>query len=305
MVDNYEARVSSNTTLDTNDPDFFNTNDQFDDLEDDFLDIYDLSFRQRVLYQGKRKFRALRDKFLELSLIKKSGIVLLVLLKIILVTILIQKREAILQYLVKISNDLNSKWYTPILIFSLIFLVSFPPLIGYSSISSAVGLIYQVSFKAWLLLSFSTVVGSVVSFAVFKTVLHSQAERMIRWNTKLEAISSVLQDHNSYWILAMIRLCPFPYSFTNGGLAAIYGVSIRNFAIANVITTPKLLLYLFVGSRLRKMGETESSSSRLLNLFSIFLAVIFAMITTWTLYSRVKKRYHEIRRDQQNNFDVF
>nr|CAI6607374.1 AIF_HP1_G0030750.mRNA.1.CDS.1 [Saccharomyces cerevisiae] len=51
---------------------------------------------------------------------------------------------------------------------------------------------------------------------------------------------------NSYWILALLRLCPFPYSLTNGAIAGVYGISVRNFSIANIITTPKLFIYLFM-----------------------------------------------------------
>lgn len=305
MADQYEARVSSNGTLGAADQDFLNSNENFDDLDDDFLDIYNLTWKQRIIHHGKRNLKLVREKFTSLSYRNKLLVVSFAVLQVCLVVVLILKREALLKGLVDISNDLNAKWYTPVVLILLIILVSFPPLIGYSVLSMSIGLIYGVSFKGWLILAFASVTGAVVSFVTFKTMLHSQAESLIRWNSKFEALSSVLQENNSYWIIALIRLCPFPYSFTNGALAAVYGITVKNFVIANILTTPKAFFYLFIGSSLKNMGETDSGSTRFYNLMSILFTDVLLILTAWVLYYRIKKRYLELQREQQNSFDVF
>lgn len=305
MADLYEARVSSGGLSRPSDTDFLDSNDNFDDLDDDFLDIYNLSWRQRIVQHGKRHLRNGKDKFNALSRRKKALVVFLGVLEIILIFITVVKREAIMKGLVDASNDLRQKWYTPLVLMLLILAVSFPPLIGYSFLSLSTGLIYGLSFKGWFILAMSTVIGSVLSFTVFQRLLHSHAERLIRMNPKLEAVSSVLQGNDSYWMIALIRLCPFPYSFINGAIAGIYGISIKNFAIANIITTPKAVIYLFVGERLKNMGETDSGSTRLINFISILLANGFLILTTWFLYYRFKKRYLELQSEQQNSFDIF
>lgn len=147
-------------------------------------------------------------------------------------------------------------------------------------------------------LGIRSVTGSILAFALFKTVLRSQAEKLIRWNPKFEALASILQDNNSYWILALIRMCPFPYSLTNGAIASVSGVSLRNFSLASIITSPKLAMYLFIGSRLKNMGETDSTASRLFDLLSIILTAVVLSLTAWILYFRTKRRYLELQRRQ-------
>lgn len=301
MAEQYEARVSSQGVLSNNNTGLFSDNndyDGFEDLDDDFLDVYNLSPRQRLVHQLKKSQYKLRDFFQSLPLWKKLAVIAFGVIDIIVLLIILIFHGKILNKMVEISNDLKEVWYTPLLFFVLLFGVSFPPMIGFSLLSTSVGLIYGVSFTGWIILFLGSVTGSILAFALFKTVLRSQAEKLIRWNPKFEALASILQDNNSYWILALIRMCPFPYSLTNGAIASISGVSLRNFSLASIITSPKLVMYLFIGSRLKNMGETDSTASRLFDLLSIILTAVVLSVTAWILYFRTKRRYLELQRQQ-------
>lgn len=301
MAEQYEARVSSQGVLSNNNTGLFSDNndyDGFEDLDDDFLDVYNLSPRQRLVHQLKKSQYKLRDFFQSLPLWKKLAVIAFGVIDIIVLLIILIFHGKILNKMVEISNDLKEVWYTPLLFFVLLFGVSFPPMIGFSLLSTSVGLIYGVSFTGWIILFLGSVTGSILAFALFKTVLRSQAEKLIRWNPKFEALASILQDNNSYWILALIRMCPFPYSLTNGAIASISGVSLRNFSLASIITSPKLVMYLFIGSRLKNMGETDSTASRLFDLLSIILTAVVLSLTAWILYFRTKRRYLELQRQQ-------
>lgn len=301
MAEQYEARVSSQGVLSNNNTGLFSDNndyDGFEDLDDDFLDVYNLSPRQRLVHQLKKSQYKLRDFFQSLPLWKKLAVIAFGVIDIIVLLIILIFHGKILNKMVEISNDLKEVWYTPLLFFVLLFGVSFPPMIGFSLLSTSVGLIYGVSFTGWIILFLGSVTGSILAFALFKTVLRSQAEKLIRWNPKFEALASILQDNNSYWILALIRMCPFPYSLTNGAIASVSGVSLRNFSLASIITSPKLVMYLFIGSRLKNMGETDSTASRLFDLLSIILTAVVLSLTAWILYFRTKRRYLELQRQQ-------
>lgn len=301
MAEQYEARVSSQGVLSNNNTGLFSDNndyDGFEDLDDDFLDVYNLSPRQRLVHQLKKSQYKLRDFFQSLPLWKKLAVIAFGVIDIIVLLIILIFHGKILNKMVEISNDLKEVWYTPLLFFVLLFGVSFPPMIGFSLLSTSVGLIYGVSFTGWIILFLGSVTGSILAFALFKTVLRSQAEKLIRWNPKFEALASILQDNNSYWILALIRMCPFPYSLTNGAIASVSGVSLRNFSLASIITSPKLAMYLFIGSRLKNMGETDSTASRLFDLLSIILTAVVLSLTAWILYFRTKRRYLELQRRQ-------
>lgn len=303
MAEAYEAHISSNRALIEDRSGVFANNEDFEDFDDDnFLDMYTMNPRQRLAHQ----FRKLRNKGIEhyrnLPVWKKALLGLAAVVQFVVVILIFVYHDRILKSIVDASNEMRAKWYTPILFCALVFAVSFPPLIGFSLLSVMVGIIYGLSLHGWFILFLGSLGGSVTAFILFKTLLHSQAERLVRANAKFEALTSILQDDDSYMMLALIRLCPFPYSFTNGAIAGIYGVTLRNFTLASIITSPKLLMYLFVGSRLKKMGETDSSSSRLFDVASILFTALMLALTTWVLYTRARKRYQELQRSQ--NLDV-
>ncbi|CCD25315.1 Tvp38p NDAI_0E04980 [Naumovozyma dairenensis CBS 421] len=268
------------------------------DLDNDFLDVYQMTPRQRIILNLKKSAYNLLNRFYSLPLWQRIILVILGIIQLILMILLLVFHNKILNKLVDVSNELSEKKSTQPILLLLLFIVAFPPLIGYSFLSTATGLLYGVTFHGWILLSFGTVCGSVASFTAFKTILHSRAEKLVHANRRFEALASILQENESYWMLSLLRLCPFPYSFTNGAIAGIYGISIRNFTIANLITTPKVLIYLFIGSRIKSMGESDSTSSRLFDFLSIVITMLVFMLTAWLLYYKTKKRYLELR-----NFD--
>ncbi|CCE64975.1 hypothetical protein TPHA_0J01540 [Tetrapisispora phaffii CBS 4417] len=271
-----------------------------DGFDDDFLDIYNLAPRDRLVYQAKKTVNQILGHFYALPIFHRIIIIILLSVVGLLGFILLIFHEKILNKLVSTSNELKESWSTTYILFFLIFLVSFPPLIGFSLISTVTGIIYGISFHGWSILASGAVVGSVCSFAVFKTFFHDRAERLVHMNSRFEAFASILQENNSYFILALLRLCPFPYSLTNGAVAAVYGVSVKNFAIANIITTPKLVIYLFVGSKIKNFSEAESAGTKLLDVFSIVLALAALVATAWILYFKTQKRFAQLQSQRQS-----
>ncbi|SCU77563.1 LADA_0A01090g1_1 [Lachancea dasiensis] len=298
MSEAYEARVNANRPFNESQPILFSTNEDFDDLDDDFLDMYTMNPRQRLLRQLQKVRNKLIDHFQRLPAWKKFLVVIAILLQMTLTILVLVFHDKILHAMITASKELRARWYTPLVCVLLVFGVSFPPLIGFSLLSVTVGIIYGVSFLGWFILFIGSLSGSISAFVLFKTLLRSQAERLAHANAKFEALASTLQDDDGYWMLALIRLCPFPYSFTNGAIAGIYGVTLKNFSLANVLTSPKLLMYLFIGSRLKNMGEDSSASSRIFDVVSILITGIILALTTWLLYTKAKRRYQEMQRNQ-------
>lgn len=257
----------------------------------DFYDNYQLSPRQRLMTQIKKFYVNLLNQFLSLPLWQRIVLIFAGLCCGTIGLLLLVFHNKIFNWLVTVSNELHDKKSTQFILGCLIFVVGFPPLIGYSFLSTSTGLIYGVSWHGWLILSISSVCGSIASFTVFKNILKSRAEQLVHTNKRFEAFASILKENNGYWFLALLRLCPFPYSLTNGAIAGVHGITIKNFAIANLITTPKLFIYLFVGSKLKNIGETKSSSEKIFDILSIvFTGVVFTM-TAWLLYFKTQQRY--------------
>lgn len=260
----------------------------------DFLDIYHLTPRQRLMYTVKKVLYHLSNQFFKLPLWQRIIVTVTTVLFLILGIMFLIFHKTILNSLVETSNNLREKISTQFVLGLLIFTVAFPPLIGFSFLSTSTGLIYGVSLHGWLLLSISSVTGCIASFYVFQNILKSRAQRLVHSNKRFEAFASILQENNSYLILALFRLCPFPYSLTNGAIAGVYGVSLRNFAIANFITTPKMFIYLFIGSRIKNLGETKSTGEKMLDLFSILFTLTVLFFTAWLLYFKTQNKYREL-----------
>lgn len=56
----------------------------------------------------------------------------------------------------------------------------------------------------------------------------------------------------------MIRFSPFPFNVSNLFFASLQSISLANFMIATATTTPKLLLHVFIGSRLFQLVDRGS-----------------------------------------------
>ena len=105
---------------------------------------------------------------------------------------------------------------------------------------------------------------------------------------RFEALSLVLK-HDGLKLLVMIRLCPLPYSISNGAISTFPTVSTWTFALATAAATPKLFGAIFIGSRLAviaKSGEKMDAATKAINWISIVLGVILGGLTGLIIYKR-------------------
>lgn len=107
-------------------------------------------------------------------------------------------------------------------------------------------------------------------------------------DTRFAALSLVLK-HDGLKLLCMIRLCPLPYSISNGAISTFETVKPSMFALATTIVTPKLLIHIFIGGRLAaiaKSGEKMDATTKAVNWASIIGGVILGILTACFIYSR-------------------
>jgi len=175
---------------------------------------------------------------------------------------------------------------------------SFPPMIGYSTCVTIGGFVFGM--KGWFILASATIVGSTCSFIVSKTLLKSYVSRIAEQNKRFAALSLVLK-HDGLKLLVMMRLCPLPYSFSNGAISTIPTVTWQNFALATAIASPKLLLHIFVGSRLGDIaenGDKMDGKTKAVSYISILIGMIAGALTGYFIYSRTKVRARELEAEE-------
>ena len=110
--------------------------------------------------------------------------------------------------------------------------------------------------------------------------------------------------HDGLKLLIMIRLCPLPYSLSNGALSTIPTVTWLRFAIATVIVSPKLLVHIFIGAQLGRLAEhggEMDAKTKAVSYISIVVGAIMGIATGWIIYRQTTKRAQELEAQERDH----
>ncbi|CAK7214920.1 Tlg2-vesicle protein [Sporothrix bragantina] len=193
-------------------------------------------------------------------------------------------------------HDMRGGW---VLIWLMIFITGFPPIIGYSSACTLAGLVYGFPW-GWPLAASANVVGSLAAFVASRTVLSRYVDRLVGSDHRFVALSQVLR-HDGLWVLAAVRFCPLPYSLSNGFLATIPSITPLNFALSTAMASPKLLVHVFIGSRLAKLaedGDSMSAGDKALNYLSMAIFGCVGVGVGLFIFRRTMARAAEIAAEE-------
>ncbi len=111
----------------------------------------------------------------------------------------------------------------------------FPPVIGYSTCVTVAGFVYGFPL-GWPIAASATVVGSTAAFLTSRGVFAGYVQRLVGGDKRFIALGQVLR-RDGIAVLVMIRLCPLPYSLSNGFLATVGSIQARGFALATAAAT--------------------------------------------------------------------
>ncbi|TGJ80035.1 hypothetical protein E0Z10_g8727 [Xylaria hypoxylon] len=181
-----------------------------------------------------------------------------------------------------------------VLLFLLSAITAFPPIIGYSTTVTIAGFIFGFP-HGWFIVASATVVGSTASFIASRTVLSTYVQRLVGEDRRFVALGHVLR-HDGLLVLAAIRFCPLPFSLSNGFLATIPSISPGSFALATALSTPKLLIHVFIGDRLAQLAENDDMplGTRIINYVSILFGLVVGITVGWFVYQRTMRRAKEL-----------
>ncbi|KAI0486196.1 hypothetical protein F4859DRAFT_360566 [Xylaria cf. heliscus] len=181
-----------------------------------------------------------------------------------------------------------------VLLFLLSAVAAFPPTVGYSMTITIAGFIF--GFPAgWPIVAAATVVGSTASFLASRTVFSAYVQRLVGDDRRFVALGQVLR-HDGLPVLVAIRFCPLPFSLSNGFLATIPSISPARFALATALSTPKLLVHVFIGDRLAQLADNDDmpAATRLVNYLSILFGSVVGITVGWFVYRRTMRRAKEL-----------
>ncbi|KAK8056770.1 hypothetical protein PG993_001997 [Apiospora rasikravindrae] len=187
-------------------------------------------------------------------------------------------------------RDLPGGW---LIVWLMTFGCAFPPMIGYSTSITIAGLVYGFP-GGWPIVATATVAGSTTAFFTSRTVFSSYVDRLVGNDTRFVALGQVLR-HDGLWVLAAIRFCPLPYSLSNGFLATIPSISPLSFALATALASPKLLIHIFIGSRLAMLGgDAMTAGDKVINYLSMLLSMVVGTAIGLVIYRRTMARAKEL-----------
>ncbi|KXL51526.1 hypothetical protein M433DRAFT_140549 [Acidomyces richmondensis BFW] len=233
-----------------------------------------------------------------LTPLQRAGLVILHIVFFIMVILSLvygHRMFAWLAPLAKKWRELRGGW---LIMWAMTFCVSFPPLIGYSSLLTISGFVFGM--KGWFIMSTATVVGSTCSFLASRTVLKPYVSKLTEKNNQFDALSLVLK-HDGLKLLVMIRLCPLPFSLSNGAISTIPTVTWQKFALATALATPKLLVHVFIGGRLGDIAENGDKmdlKTKMISYASIVLGSLAGIATGYFIYTRTKARAKQLEAEE-------
>ncbi|RFU32021.1 hypothetical protein B7463_g4290, partial [Scytalidium lignicola] len=256
-----------------------------------------LSVKDRVLINAQKIQRRVISTFQRMSLVQRILAAIAGLIALTLGILFLVFNERIFGMLAPAAakwGDLNGGWA---ILWAVTFFCAFPPIIGYSTAVMISGFVYGFP-NGWFIVSTATVLGSTASFLASRTVLSKYVNRLVGEDRRFAAFALTLK-HDGLKILCMIRVCPLPYSLSNAAMSTFPGVNPLMFALATAISTPKLLIHVFIGSRLRSIADAENGgkldpTTRLINYASIAFGGILGAVVSWIIYSRTVARAREL-----------
>ncbi|ETS87594.1 hypothetical protein PFICI_01422 [Pestalotiopsis fici W106-1] len=192
-------------------------------------------------------------------------------------------------------RDLRGGW---IIVWLMTFATAFPPVIGYSSTITVAGFVFGFP-GGWPIVASATVAGSAVAFLTSRTIFSGYVDRLVGADRRFVALGQVLR-HDGLLVLAGIRFCPLPYSLSNGFLATIPNINPLRFAAATALATPKLLVHVFIGSRLAQLAEDDdmSTGDKVINYLSMLVGGLLGMGIGLFVYRRTMARAEELAREE-------
>ncbi|RYP54953.1 hypothetical protein DL768_000269 [Monosporascus sp. mg162] len=186
-----------------------------------------------------------------------------------------------------------------VLVFLLTCATAFPPMIGYSTCLTVSGFVYGFP-GGWPVVAAATVFGSTAAFAASRTVLSRYVHRLVGADRRFVALGQVLR-HDGLLVLAGLRFCPLPFSLSNGFLATIPSVSPLGFALATAVATPKLLVHVFIGSRLAMLAESGDKMTvgdKAVNYLSMLVGSVVGLVVGLVVYRRTMARAEQLAREE-------
>ncbi|KIM68625.1 hypothetical protein SCLCIDRAFT_885490 [Scleroderma citrinum Foug A] len=220
--------------------------------------------------------------------------------------ILLVTPSRIAQFVYDLAQRIRHVPYGSLVLMIAVVIASFPPFIGHSTLMNVYGFTYGL--QGFVPAAISTIAGSA---AAFVTLRHLFRDRLRQWtstNDNWQALESVIRA-KGLGLIILIRVSPFPpWVYSNSLFAGIEAVSLAQFALATLFVLPRVLVFIFIGSRIASLSDGEQRSqmdaqTKFINFLVIIGSVVISLVVSSILYSFMKKEVAAIHTDSSRTDD--
>ncbi|KAK2004638.1 hypothetical protein LX36DRAFT_354616 [Colletotrichum falcatum] len=252
------------------------------------------SLNRTVRYAVKTGNR-LWDMYLGLSPVQRVAVAAFLLVVNVLGILMLVYSHAIFKWLGPVAQKWRALPGGWLIIWAFTFLTAFPPMIGYSTAISISGFVYGFPL-GYPIVATATVAGSLTAFYTSRGIFSGYVHRLVGQDHRFIALGQVLRK-DGLGMLTAVRFCPLPYSLSNGFLSTIPSIKPWAFAASTALASPKLLVHVFIGSRLAliaEKGDEMTTGGKAINYISMILGGIVGLVVGWLIYQRTMARAAEL-----------
>ncbi|KAF9226458.1 Golgi apparatus membrane protein TVP38 [Gyrodon lividus] len=228
------------------------------------------------------------SRYQKLSLFGKAAICFILFFYACLITfIVLVTPSRIAQFMYDLAQGIRRLPYGSFILMAAVVLLSFPPFIGHTTLMNLCGFTYGM--RGFIPAAISTVGGSAIVFVLLRFLFSNRLRRWTVTNEKWQALEAVIRARGLPLII-LIRISSFPpWVYSNSLFASIESVSLIQFILATLFVLPRVLVYVFVGSRISSFSDGEQrshmdTSTKVINGLLIVGGIVTSIIASSVVY---------------------
>ncbi|KAG0151768.1 hypothetical protein CROQUDRAFT_650807 [Cronartium quercuum f. sp. fusiforme G11] len=228
------------------------------------------------------------NTFLRKDWIKYYIILILLLIAVAIVTIF---HHQIIVALKPFADDLRDLkvsgfeigWIIPI---AILFVISFPPLFGHEIIIILCGLVWGL-WIGFAIVSVGTFLGEVANYWTFKYACTNRAKKLERKDLNYACMCIVVRE-GGFWIAFLARLSAIPGHLVTPVFATT-GMSLWIFSTATLLSMPKQLAGVYLGTLFNVEADTKPTSSKVVEYVVLTISFLVTLAAALYIYKKMAK----------------
>ncbi|OJA16990.1 hypothetical protein AZE42_00571 [Rhizopogon vesiculosus] len=205
----------------------------------------------------------------------------------------------IAQFLYDIAQHIRRLPYGHVILIGVMIVISFPPFFSHTTMVNLCGFTYGM--QGFIPAAIGTLAGSTIAFVTLRMMFSKRLHSWTSTNEKWQALETVIRSRGMPLII-VIRMSSFPpWVYSNTLFASIVSVSLPQFFIATCFVLPKVMVYVFIGSRIARLSDGEQrnhmdTQTKLINSLLVVGGVLLSIFASSLVYYFMQeeiKRLHD------------